>query len=83
MSTAPIKNPEGGDRLPTLFDFQWLMAGMGWWVDPSRLQNDKAYRDDCLRRALLSDSELQRKCRVQLLGPQRSSDSADAVVGVD
>jgi len=75
MNTAHIKDPEGSDRFLNLVDFKWLMAGMGWWVDLSRLQSDKAYIDECLQRALTSDSELLRKRSVEMLGLRHGSDA--------
>ena len=63
MITAHIKDPGGSDRFLNLVDFQWLMAGVGWWIDLSRLQSDKAYIDECLQRALTSHSDLLRKRR--------------------
>jgi hypothetical protein len=68
MNTAHIKAPEGSDRFLNLVDFKWLMAGIGWWVNLSRLQSDKAYLDECLQRAMTSDSELLRKRSVAMLG---------------
>ena len=47
-----------------LVDFKWLMAGLGWWVDLSRLRRDIGYADACARRGLSSDSPvLQRRSR--------------------
>ena len=51
-----------------LVDFKWLMAGVGWWVNLSRLQCDKAYADECLQRALSSGSHLLRQRGAWLLG---------------
>lgn len=68
MNTAYIKAAEGRDQFLNLVDFKWLMAGMGWWVNLSRLQSDKAYLDECLQRAMTSDSELLQKCSVEMLG---------------
>lgn len=42
MNTIHIRDPEGSDRFLNLVYFKWLMAGMGWWVDLSRLQSGKA-----------------------------------------
>ncbi|WP_147277618.1 hypothetical protein [Acidovorax sp. BoFeN1] len=56
------------DPFLNLVYFKWLMAGVGWWVDLSRLQSDRVYIDECLQRALKSDSELLRKRGVDLLG---------------
>jgi hypothetical protein len=49
------------------------MAGVGWRVNLSRLQSDGAYIDECLQRALQSDSELLRQCSVKLLGLNRDA----------
>ena len=68
MNTTHTKGPEGDDTFLNLVDFKWLMAGVGWWVDLSRLQRDRAYIDECLQRALRSDSELLREHGVELLG---------------
>lgn len=44
--------------------FKWLMAGVGWRVDLTRLQRDNAYVSECLQCALSTDSEsLQGHCR--------------------
>jgi hypothetical protein len=68
MNTAHTQGPEGSDFFLNLVDFKWLMAGVGWWVDLSRLQSDRAYIDECLQLALSSDSELLRKRSFELLG---------------
>lgn len=73
------KGLDGKDAFLKLVDFKWLMAGVGWWVDLSRLQSDRAYADECLQRALRSDSELLRKHGVELFGlPHRSDAELDA-----
>jgi hypothetical protein len=74
MNTTHLQDQEG-DRFLNLVDFKWLMAGMGWWVDLSRLESEKAYRDECLQRALKSDSELLHKHSAEMLGLPRSSDA--------
>jgi hypothetical protein len=68
MNATYAKAEEGTDSFLNLVDFKWLMAGVGWWVNLSRLQSDRAYIDECLRRALRSDSELLRQCSAKLLG---------------
>lgn len=75
MRTRHLEGPEGDDCFLNLVDFKWLMAGVGWWVDLSRLQSDRGYTEECLQRALSSDSELLRKHSVKLLGLRRSSDA--------
>ena len=73
MSATYAKGLEGNDAFLNLVDFKWLMAGVGWWVNLSRLQSDGAYIDECLQRALQSDSELLRQCSVKLLGLNRDA----------
>ncbi|MBT2333549.1 hypothetical protein J7E49_06485 [Variovorax paradoxus] len=68
MNTAHITAPEGSDRFLNLVDFKWLMAGMGWWVNLSRLQSDNTYIDECLQRAMTTGSELLQKRSVEMLG---------------
>ncbi|NDZ12723.1 hypothetical protein C7T35_10205 [Variovorax sp. WS11] len=68
MTTIFTKGKERNDFFLDLVDFKWLMAGVGWWVDLSRLQSDRIYIEECLQRALKSDSELLRERCVELLG---------------
>jgi hypothetical protein len=44
------------------------MAGVGWWVNLSLLQRDRAYVEECLKRALGSGSTLLREHSMELLG---------------
>ena len=57
------------DLFVDLVDFKWLMAGVGWWVNLSRLQQDAAYAQDCLQRALSSGLPLLRERGAALLSP--------------
>lgn len=75
MNARHSRGPEGNDIFLNLVDFKWLMAGVGWRVDLSRLQSDMAYIDQCLQRALRSDSALLRERSVELLGLRRSTDA--------
>ena len=68
MKATPTSGLEGNGAFLNLVDFKWLMAGVGWWVDLSRLQSDGAYVEECLQRALGTDSALLRNRSVQLLG---------------
>jgi hypothetical protein len=70
MDTTHIIGAREDDFVLNRVDFKWLMAGVGWWVDLSRLQNDRVYVDECLQRALRSNSELLRKRSAELLGLQ-------------
>ena len=75
MNATHTKGSQGYDAFLNLVDFKWLMACAGWRVDLSRLQSDGAYIDECLQRALQSDSELLRERSVELLGLRRSTDA--------
>lgn len=68
MKATSTDVSQGNDTFLNLVDFKWLMAGVGWWVDLSRLQRDRAYIDECLRLALETDSELLQQHSVELLG---------------
>ena len=81
MNTAHARGSEGSDVFLNLVDFKWLMAGVGWWVDLSRLQSDRAYIDECLHLALNSDSELLRKRSFELLGLRRNPERFGVVMG--
>jgi hypothetical protein len=81
MNATHAKGWEGSDGFLNLVDFKWLMAGMGWWVDLSRLQSDRPYIDECLQRALRSDSELLRQRSVKLLGLNRDAAMIHGVHG--
>lgn len=68
MNAPYFEGRESDGLLLKLVDFKWLMSGIGWWVNLSRLQSDRDYVDECLRRALGSDSTLLRECSIELLG---------------
>ncbi len=67
MNAPHSPRHEGHETFLDLVDFKWLMAGLGWWVDLTRLQRDSAYVSECLQRALSSDSELIHGHRGRLL----------------
>lgn len=75
MNTTQFQRLEDDGVFLKLVDFKWLMAGVGWWVDLSRLQRDRDYVDECRQRALRSDSELLRKRSFDLLGLRLGSDA--------
>ena len=50
-----------------LVDFKWLMAGLGWWVNLSRLRSDAAYASECAQRGLSSESPVLRRRSRELL----------------
>ena len=67
MNTMPEQIPQEDDTFLNLVDFKWLMAGLGWWIDLSRLQRDTAYAGACVKNALTSGSELLRQRSAALL----------------
>jgi hypothetical protein len=58
---------DADDMFLKLVNFKWLMAGAGWRVSLSRLQSDSGYVQQCLVRALASDSALLHKYGNELL----------------
>lgn len=43
-------------------DFKWLMAGLGWLIDPERLKSDPEYADSCLEFAFASGNDSLQAC---------------------
>ncbi|NML18056.1 hypothetical protein [Azohydromonas caseinilytica] len=66
MDAVPVMG-EGDDSLLALVDFKWLMAGLGWRIDLTRLCRDAGYLGDCARLGLSSESSLLRRCSAELL----------------
>lgn len=50
----------------TEVDFKWLMAGLGFWVDPTQLHRDPGYAQASLQNALHSGCEALCRCAVAL-----------------
>ena len=75
MNTMHREVVEEDDSLLRLVDFKWLMAGMGWWIDLSRLQRDSVYAGECAQHGLSSGCELLRQRSEGLLArpPRRHS----------
>jgi hypothetical protein len=73
MNATQTKVRDRDDIFIKLVDFKWLMSGVGWWVNLSRLQRDTAYMDECLQRAMSSDSKLLHERSIELLGLQFAS----------
>jgi len=53
--------------LLNLVSFKWLMAGHGWWVNLSRLQQDPHYVRACAEQGLDSGHELLQERSAQML----------------
>jgi hypothetical protein len=47
-------------------DFKWLMAGQGWWINPTRFRSDPSYAIGFLRLAMASQSGTLRECAASL-----------------
>lgn len=76
MSATPPRIEEPDDAFLDLVDFKWLMAGVGWWVNLSRLQCDSVYAEECLQRALSSDCSVLRmhSAKLRILWPRSNVD---------
>ena len=67
MDTTATRTLAHDERFIDLVDFKWLMAGLGWRVDLSRLQQDMAYAGECALRGLSSELPLLRERSQALL----------------
>jgi hypothetical protein len=67
------------DGLLAMVDFKWLMAGLGWRVDLTRMRGDAAYLGACAQRGLASESPLLRERSVELLRLQSAPEAAAAM----
>ena len=74
----PVCQSGVDDGLHTMVDFKWLMIGVGWRVDLTRLRRDTAYLGECAQRGLASGSALLRECSVELLRLQSAVEAAAA-----
>ena len=79
MTRTPVPQTRADDGLLTMVDFKWLMAGLGWRVDLTRMRRDAAYLGECAQRGLASESTLLRKRSVDLLRLQSVRKAAAAV----
>ena len=66
MDAVPVMG-ESDDSLLALVDFKWLMAGLGWRIDLTRLRRDAGYLGECARLGLSSESAVLRHCSAELL----------------
>jgi hypothetical protein len=64
---AVFQPEQGDDSLLAMVDFKWLMAGLGWRVDLTRLRRDAAYLGQCARLGLDSESPWLRRRSAELL----------------
>jgi hypothetical protein len=70
----PIRQTSEGDELDADslllmdVDFKWLMAGIGWWIDTTRIHQDPSYASKCLNSAMSSESLPLRDCAAKLFG---------------
>lgn len=59
--------PSAQTTLLDLVSFKWLMAGQGWWLNLSRLQQDADYLRGCALCGLDSGDALLEQRSAQLL----------------
>ena len=67
METTAADTLTRDDLFLHLVDFKWLMAGLGWRVDLTRIRRDTSYAGECARRGLSTDSAVLRQRSQQLL----------------
>jgi hypothetical protein len=72
---------ESDENLLALVDFKWLMVGLGWRIDLTRLRRDAAYLGECARLGLSSELPLLRQCSANLLNRQPAAVAARACMG--
>jgi len=70
MNSMPMQAQQMQHAFVDLVSFKWLMAGVGWRVDLTRLQRDRAYSEECLQRAMGSGSDMLCQRGAALLGLQ-------------
>ena len=78
-AAPPVPQSRADDGLLTMVDFKWLMAGLGWRVDLTRMRRDAAYLGACAQRGLASESALLRERSVDLLRLQSAREAAAAM----
>lgn len=66
MDAVPVMG-DSEDGLLALVDFKWLMAGLGWRIDLTRLRRDAGYLGECARLGLSSECAVLRHCSADLL----------------
>ena len=64
---TPVAAPSADTTLLDLVSFKWLMAGRGWWVNLSRLQQDADYLRGCALCGLDSGDALLQQRSAKLL----------------
>jgi len=78
LFTAPALQRADEALLP-MVDFKWLMAGLGWRVDLTRMRRDAAYLGAWAQRGLASESALLCERSVDLLRLQLAHEAAAAM----
>jgi hypothetical protein len=71
---------ESDESLLAMVDFKWLMVGLGWRVDLTRLRRDAAYLGECVRLGLSSELPLLRQRSAELLNRHPAAAAAPAPV---
>ena len=80
MNAHPV-TPDSDDHLLALVDFKWLMVGLGWRIDLTRLRRDAAYLGECARLGLSSELPLLRQRSADLLSRHPAAAAAQACMG--
>ena len=75
-AAPPVRQSRADNGLLTMVDFKWLMAGLGWRVDLTRMRRDAAYLGACAQRGLASESALLRERSVDLLRLRSAREAA-------
>lgn len=61
QTMTQMSNPNSrSDERVALLDkvsLNWLLSGLGWWIDTSRLQDDPSYATHFIRLAEATDSD--------------------------
>jgi hypothetical protein len=78
---AALLSTESDDSLLALVDFKWLMVGLGWRIDLTRLRRDAAYLGECVRLGLSSELPLLRQRSAELLDRHSAAAAAPAPMG--
>ena len=80
MSTVALQTASTGSMMPHVdaglhhnetsmlleVVFKWLMAGHGWWIDPTRLHRDASYASQCLKSAMATNCAALCTCAAKL-----------------
>lgn len=71
MTQASYATSTPDERVALLdeVNLKWLLTGLGWWIDTSRLHQDPSYATHFIHLAESSDSDALRDCAAALKHP--------------